>query len=112
MECVGFRCIGVSLRRLRIGLRCWRSGTPGTRLRLEDGSLYYAGSVTAEEAARAGHYLVGRGFFNAGLIDARIYRDGVTYQLQLICSSGRPNEAQKGASRCQALVVRGVKVLV
>jgi hypothetical protein len=72
---------------------CWSVlRAAGKRLRLEGGSLYYTDSVTAEEAERAGRYLVWKGFFKAGLIDARLHRDGSTYQLQLICSSGREDE--------------------
>ena len=77
-------------------------GTLGRRLGLLGGNLYYAGSVTPEEAERAGRYLVSKGLFKAGLKDARLYRDGNTFQLQLICSTGQPDEKQNVASEVLA----------
>jgi hypothetical protein len=78
------------------------SRSAGKRLRLEGGSVYYAGLVTAQEAEHAGRYLGERGIFKAGLKDARLFRDASTYQLQLICSSGLPDETQNLAAEVLA----------
>ncbi len=64
--------------------------------------MYFAGSVTAEEAERAGRFLVGKGYFKAGLIDVRLYRDGTTYQLQVIGDGDKPTEEQMSASEILA----------
>ena len=77
-------------------------GATGKRLRLERGNLYYAGAVTPEEARRAGLFLLRKGLFKAGLKDTRLYRDGDRYQLQLICSTGQPEEPQDLASEVLA----------
>ena len=77
-------------------------GAAGKRVRLEGGNLYYAGAVTPEEAMRAGRFLVREGVFKSGLRDARLYRDGSKYQLQLICSTGQPDEKQNLASEVLA----------
>jgi hypothetical protein len=77
----------------------------GKRLRLKGGSLYYAGSVTAEEAERAGRHLVERGYFEAGLTDVRLVREGTTYQLQLIGTAGPPDEEQNAACEVLAAVM-------
>jgi hypothetical protein len=77
-------------------------GAAGRRLRLAGGNLYYAGAVTPAEAERAGRFLVRDGLFKAGLRDARLYRDGETYQLQLVCSTGQPQETQNVASEVLA----------
>jgi hypothetical protein len=46
----------------------------GKCIRLKGGSLYYAGSVTAVEAERAGRFLVAKGYFKGGLTDVRLNR--------------------------------------
>ncbi len=96
----------------------WRGSRAATgRLRLEGGSMFYDHSVTAEEAGRAGRYLVEKGLFKAGLVGARFYRDGATYQLLLVCSSGKQDEEQYAASEVLAAgfsdeVVSGAAVAV
>src|SRR5262245_11857994 len=77
-------------------------GATGRRLRLEGGNLYYAGTVTPDVAQRAGRYLEWKGLFKTGLKDARLYRDGEAYQLQLVCSWGQPEEEQNVASEVLA----------
>ncbi len=74
----------------------------GKRIRLKGGSLYYSGSVTAEEAERAGRFLVAKGYFKGGLTDVRLYRCGTTYQLQVIVDGGKPTEEQSSASEILA----------
>jgi hypothetical protein len=81
-------------------LRFWRS--TGRRLRLEGGNLYYTDSVSPEVAQRAGLFLERKGLFKAGLNDARLYRDGEAYLLQLVCSLGQPEEEQNVASEVLA----------
>jgi hypothetical protein len=77
-------------------------GSAGRRVRLAGGNLYYAGAVTPAEAERAGRFLIREGLFKPGMRDARFYRDGETYQLQLICSTGQPDEKQDLASEVLA----------
>jgi hypothetical protein len=69
-------------------------GSLGKRLRLEGGNLYYTDRVTTDEADRVGQYLVRHGFYKAGLIDARLARDGAVYQIQLVTPLAHPQEEQ------------------
>ncbi|HVX13042.1 MAG TPA: hypothetical protein VHC22_17795 [Pirellulales bacterium] len=82
-------------------IRQWRRLSLGKRLRFEVGSLYYAGLVTADEAERAGRYLRDRGYFQPKLTMVRLFRDGTTYQLQLLSPVNGTTETQSLA--CEIL---------
>jgi hypothetical protein len=95
---------GCVLAIVALAFAWWVRAAAGKRIRLEGGSLYYAGSVTVEEAERAGRFLVAKGYFKAGLLDVRLYRDGTTYQLQLIVDGSEPTEKQSATSEVLAAV--------
>lgn len=84
-----------------LAVEFWRRGGPGTRLRFGRGNLYYTEGVTGDEGERVGRYLAWKGIFEAGVIDARLTRDGAVYQVQLICPRGDPAEGQDLA--CEVL---------
>lgn len=76
----------------------WRT-SPGRRLRCGAFTLYYTEAVTAEVANRVAQHLMREHFMDQPM-DARLIREGATYQLQLI-SSGQPGEKQVMA--CEVL---------
>jgi hypothetical protein len=70
----------------------WRLAAPGKRLRFGAFTLYYTQAITVDEAGQVAQYLIRQNFADQS-IDARLIREGATYQLQLICS-GQPAESQ------------------
>jgi hypothetical protein len=77
----------------------WRLTSPGRRLRLGAFTLYYTPAVTVDVASRVSQYLIRENFIDQRM-DARLTREGATYQLQMICS-GQPVESQLTA--CEVL---------
>lgn len=70
----------------------WRLTSPGKRLRFGAFTLYYTQAVTVDVANRVAQHLMRENFTDQQM-DARLTREGATYQLQLICS-GQPVESQ------------------
>ncbi|MCI0741538.1 MAG: hypothetical protein L0Y72_21090 [Gemmataceae bacterium] len=77
----------------------WRRTAPGKRLRLGSFTLYYTQAVMPLTASRVAQYLMRENFADQPM-DARLTREGATYQLQLICS-GQPVDSQLTA--CEVL---------
>ena len=85
---------------LGLAVALWRVTGPGKRLRFGAVNLYYTRAVTRDEAISVGQHLMREKFADRGM-DARLTREGGTYQLQLICSPGRADERQEIA--CEVL---------
>ncbi len=95
MEIVLLLTAGALVVGLAVGLAIavWRLTGPGKRLRFGAINLFYTQAVTLDEANRVGRHLMREKFTDTEM-DARLTREGNTYQLQLICSHGQADERQ------------------
>jgi hypothetical protein len=83
-----------------LAVALWRRTGPGKRFRYGATNLYCTPAVTSDEAERVGRYLV-RQKYTETRVDARLTRDGVTYQFQLISPPGRHDPETDAA--CEVL---------